>query len=59
VMDAEKRELIEENRRLLARVEELEGIVRALQEQIQVLSTAMEEARHGVRAKVVVPCSCV
>jgi hypothetical protein len=58
-MDAEKRELIEENRRLRARVEELEGIVRALQEQIQVLSTAMEEARHGVRAKVVVPCSCV
>jgi hypothetical protein len=29
VMDAEKRGLIEENRRLRARVEELEGMVRA------------------------------
>jgi transposase len=47
VMDAEKRRLIEENRRLRARVEELEGMVRALQEQVQVLTAALEEARRA------------
>ena len=46
-MDAEKRELIEENRRLRARVEELEGMVRALQEEVQVLTAALEEARRA------------
>jgi transposase len=46
-MDAEKRKLIEENRRLRARVEELEQTVRGLQEQVQVLSTALEEARRA------------
>jgi len=46
-MDAEKRRLIEENRRLRARVEELERMVRALQEQVQVLTTALEEARRA------------
>jgi transposase len=46
-MDAEKRELVEENRRLRARVEELEGMVRALQEQVQVLTAALEEARRS------------
>jgi len=46
-MDAEKRELIEENRRLRARVEELERMVRALQEQVQVLTAALEEARRA------------
>jgi transposase len=46
-MDAEKRRLIEENRRLRARVEELEGMVRALQEQVQVLTAALEEARRA------------
>ena len=46
-MDAEKRELIEENRRLRARVEELEGMVRALQEQVQVLTAALEESRRA------------
>jgi uncharacterized protein YlxW (UPF0749 family) len=42
VMDAEKRKLIEENRRLRATVEELERTVRSLQEQVQVLSAALE-----------------
>ena len=46
-MDAEKRELIEENRRLRARVEELERTVRVLQEQVQVLAAALEEARRA------------
>ena len=46
-MDAEIRKLIQENRRLRARVSELEGIVRALQEQVQVLSAALEEARRA------------
>jgi transposase len=46
-MDADKRELVEENRRLRARVEELEGMVRALQEQVQVLTAALEEARRS------------
>jgi transposase len=46
-MDAEKRELIEENRRLRARLEELERTVHVLQEQVQVLSTALEEARRA------------
>jgi transposase len=46
-MDAEKRELIKENRRLRARVEELEGMVRALQEQVQVLAAALEESRRA------------
>ena len=46
-MDADKRELIEENRRLRARVEELEGMVRALQEQVQVLTAALEESRRA------------
>jgi transposase len=47
-MDAEKRRLLmEENRRLRARVEELERIVRALQEQVQVLTAALEEARRA------------
>jgi transposase len=46
-MDADKRELIEENRRLRARVDELEGMVRALQEQVQVLTAALEEARRA------------
>jgi transposase len=46
-MDAEKRKLIEENRRLRARVDELEGVVRTLQEQVQVLSAALEEARRA------------
>ena len=38
---------MEENRRLRARVEELERIVRALQEQVQVLTAALEEARRA------------
>jgi len=46
-MDAEKGELIEENRRLKARVAELEGMVRALQEQVQVLTVTLEEARRA------------
>lgn len=46
-MDAEKRELIQENRRLWARVEELERTVRALQEQVHVLLAALEEARRA------------
>jgi transposase len=46
-MDAEKRKLIEENRCLRARVGELEGTVRALQEQVQVVSAALEEARRA------------
>jgi transposase len=46
-MDAEKRELIEENRRLRARVTEVEGMVRAMREQIQVLTAALEEARRA------------
>ena len=46
-MDAEKRKLIEENRRLRARVEELEGMVRALQEQVQVLTAALEESQRA------------
>jgi transposase len=46
-MDAEKRALIEENRRLRARVEELERIVRTLQGQVQVLTAALEEARRA------------
>jgi transposase len=46
-MDAEKRELIEQNRRLQARVEELEGMVRGLHEQVRVLSAALEEARRA------------
>jgi len=46
-MDAEKRKLIEENRRLRTRVEELEPTVRGLQEQGQVLSAALEEARRA------------
>jgi len=46
-MDAEKRRLMEENQRLRARVEELEGIVRALKEQLQVLTAALEEARRA------------
>lgn len=46
-MDAEKRKLIEENQRLRARVGELERMVRALQEQVQVLTAALEEARRA------------
>lgn len=46
-MDVEKRKLIKENRRLRARVEELEGTVRGLQEQVQILSAALEEARRA------------
>jgi transposase len=46
-MDVEKRRLIEENRRLRARVDELEGTVRALREQVQVLSAALEETRRA------------
>lgn len=46
-MDAEKQELIEENRRLRAAVEELRRTVRGLQEQVQVLSAALEEARRA------------
>jgi transposase len=49
-MDADKQDLIEENGRLRARVDELEGMVRALQEQVQVLTAALEEAwRAGKR----------
>jgi transposase len=46
-MDAEKRRLIEENRRLRARVAELEGMVRAMREQIQTLTAALEESRRA------------
>ena len=46
-MDAEKGRLIEENRRLRATVEELEQTVRSLQEQVQILSAALEEARRA------------
>jgi len=53
-MNAEKRKLVAENRRLAkdnqrlrARVEELERAVRGLQEQVQVLTAALEEARRA------------
>ena len=46
-MDAEKRKLIEENRRLRAQVVELEGMVRAMREQIQALTAALEESRRA------------
>ena len=46
-MDAEKRKLIEENRRLRARLEELEGMVRALQEQVELLTAELEESQRA------------
>jgi transposase len=46
-MDAEKRKLIEENGRLRAQVAELEGVVRAMREQIQALTAALEESRRA------------
>ena len=46
-MDAEKRELIEENRRLRDAVKELEGMVCALREQNQILAAALKETRRA------------
>ncbi len=46
-MDADKRELVEEKKRLRARVDDSEGTVHALQEQAQVLTDALDEARRA------------